>query len=114
MPIFESWLKPFADLEATTVSIRNTGGTDHLSFDAVGLPGFQMIQDEADYSTRTHHTNLDTYDRIQREDMMQASAVIASLVYHTANREELFPRKPLPKDTIPAPPAPQAAAPKKK
>ncbi len=102
VPIFESWIEPFADLGATTVSIRNTGGTDHLSFDAVGLPGFQMIQDEADYDTRTHHTNLDTYDRIQREDMMQAAAVIASLVYHTANRDELFPRKPLPKDTIPA------------
>lgn len=112
VPIFESWIKPFSDLGATTVSIRNTGGTDHLAFDAVGLPGFQMIQDEADYDTRTHHTNLDTYDRIQREDMMQASAVIASLVYHAANREELFPRKPLPKDTIPAPaPTP---APKKK
>ncbi|MEO8500460.1 MAG: M28 family peptidase [Vicinamibacteria bacterium] len=103
MPIFESWIKPFADLGVTTVSMRNTGGTDHLSFDAVFLPGFQMIQDEADYDTRTHHTNLDTYDRIQREDMMQASAVMASLVYHAANRDELFPRKPLPKDTIAAP-----------
>ena len=102
LPVFESWIKPFEDLGVATVSIRNTGGTDHLSFDAVGLPGFQMIQDEADYDTRTHHTNLDTYDRIQREDMMQASAVIASLVYHAANRDELFPRKPLPKDTIPA------------
>ncbi len=112
VPILEAWIKPFADLGATTVSMRNTGGTDHLSFDAVGLPGFQMIQDEADYDTRTHHTNLDTYDRIQRDDMMQASAVMASLVYHAANRDELFPRKPLPGDTIPArSPAP---APKKK
>ncbi|MBX7184424.1 MAG: M20/M25/M40 family metallo-hydrolase [Vicinamibacteria bacterium] len=114
MPILEAWIKPFADLGVTTVSVRNTGGTDHLSFDAVGLPGFQMIQDEADYDTRTHHTNLDTYDRIQREDMMQASAVMASLVYHAANREELFPRKPLPKDAIPAPaPSPSPAAKKK-
>ncbi len=114
MPILEAWIKPFADLGVTTVSVRNTGGTDHLSFDAVGLPGFQMIQDEADYDTRTHHTNLDTYDRIQREDMMQASAVMASLVYHAANRDELFPRKPLPKDTIPAPaPSPSPAAKKK-
>jgi hypothetical protein len=114
MPILESWIKPFADLGVTTVSVRNTGGTDHLSFDAVGLPGFQMIQDEADYDTRTHHTNLDTYDRIQRDDMMQASAVMASLVYHAANRDELFPRKPLPKDTIPAPaPSPSPAAKKK-
>lgn len=114
MPVLEAWIKPFEDLGVTTVSIRNTGGTDHLSFDAVGLPGFQMIQDEADYDTRTHHTNLDTYDRIQREDMMQASAVMASLVYHAANRDELFPRKPLPKDTIPAPaPSPSPAAKKK-
>ena len=113
-PIFESWIKPFADLGVTTVSMRNTGGTDHLSFDAVGLPGFQMIQDEADYDTRTHHTNLDTYDRIQRDDMMQASAVMASLVYHAANRDDLFPRKPLPKDTIPAPASSPSPAPKKK
>lgn len=111
VPIFESWIQPFADLGVTTVSMRNTGGTDHLSFDAVGLPGFQMIQDEADYDTRTHHTNLDTYDRIQREDMMQASAVMASLVYHAANRAELFPRKPLPEGTILAP---VAAPPAKK
>lgn len=114
VPIFESWIKPFADLGVTTVSMRNTGGTDHLSFDAVGLPGFQMIQDEADYDTRTHHTNLDTYDRIQREDMMQASAVMASLVYQAANRDDLFPRKPLPKDTIPAPAPSPSPAPKKK
>jgi len=112
VPIFESWIKPFADLGVTTVSMRNTGGTDHLSFDAVGLPGFQMIQDGADYDTRTHHTNLDTFDRIQRDDMMQASAVMASLVYHAANRDELFPRKPLPADTI-LPPAAKPA-PKKK
>ena len=114
VPIFESWIKPFADLGVTTVSMRDTGGTDHLSFDAVGLPGFQMIQDEADYETRTHHTNLDTYDRIQRDDMMQASAVMASLVYHAANRDDLFPRKALPKDTILPPVATPSPAPKKK
>ena len=114
VPIFEAWIKPFADLGVTTVTMRNTGGTDHLAFDGVGIPGFQMIQDEADYDTRTHHTNLDTYDRIQREDMLQASAVMASLVLHAANRDELFPRKPLPKDTIyPAAPSP-SPAPKKK
>ena len=114
VPILAEWIKPFADLGVTTVSMRNTGGTDHLSFDAVGLPGFQMIQDEADYDTRTHHTNLDTYDRIQRDDMMQASAVMASLVYHAANREELFPRKPLPKDAVQPPaPSPTPAAKKK-
>ncbi len=113
-PIFESWIKPFADLGVTTVSLRNTGGTDHLSFDAAGLPGFQMIQDGADYDTRTHHTNLDTYDRIQRDDMMQASAVMASLVYHAANRDELFPRKPLPKDTILPPASALSPVPRKK
>jgi hypothetical protein len=96
-PIFESWLKPFADLGATTVTIRNTGGTDHLAFDAVGLPGFQFIQDPIEYETRTHHSNMDVYDRIQRGDLMQSAAIIAALVYHTANRPELLPRKPLPK-----------------
>ncbi|HEY3936541.1 MAG TPA: M20/M25/M40 family metallo-hydrolase [Bryobacteraceae bacterium] len=96
-PIFESWLAPFHDMGATTVSIRNTGGTDHLSFDAIGLPGFQFIQDPMDYETRTHHSNMDVYDRIQAGDLMQASAIIASFVYNTANRPEMLPRKPLPK-----------------
>jgi Zn-dependent M28 family amino/carboxypeptidase len=96
-PIFESWLKPFADLGATSITIRNTGGTDHQSFDAVGLPGFQFIQDEIEYDTRTHHSNMDVYDRIQKGDMMQIAAIVASFVYHTANRPELLPRKPLPK-----------------
>jgi carboxypeptidase Q len=96
-PIFETWMAPFKDLGATTVSIRNTGGTDHLSFDAIGLPGFQFIQDPMDYSTRTHHSNMDTYDRIQPGDLMQASAIIASFVYETAVRPEMLPRKPLPK-----------------
>ncbi|HBY58422.1 MAG TPA: peptidase M28, partial [Solibacterales bacterium] len=96
-PVFEAYLAPFKDLGAETVSIRNTGGTDHQSFDAVGLPGFQFIQDAVEYSTRTHHSNMDTYDRIQRGDMMQASAVIAGFVYHTAMRDEMIPRKPLPK-----------------
>jgi hypothetical protein len=115
-PIFEAWLKPFADLGARTVTMRSTGGTDHLSFDAVGLPGFQFIQDQADYSTVTHHTNIDVYDRIQREDMMQASVVMASFLYHAAMRPELIPRKPLPPDTPtpasgPSPPASPAARP---
>jgi hypothetical protein len=95
-PIFESWLAPFKDLGVSTISPRNTGGTDHLSFDGVGIPGFQFIQDPMDYETRTHHSNMDVYDRIQAGDLMQASAVIASLVYDTANRPELLPRKPLP------------------
>ena len=96
-PVFEAWLEPFHDLGATTVTTRNTGGTDHLSFDAVGLPGFQFIQDEMDYDTKTHHTNMDTYDRIQKADLMQCAAVIASFVYNTAMRDEKLTRKPLPK-----------------
>lgn len=105
-PIFEAWLKPFEDLGAKTLTMRNTGGTDHLAFDGVGLPGFQFIQDEGDYSTRTHHTNWDVYDRMQREDMMQSSVIMAAFVYNAAMRPEMFPRKPLPKDASPAPAAP--------
>ncbi len=95
-PIFESWLRPFADLDARTLSIRNTGGTDHQSFDAVGLPGFQFIQDPLEYGTRTHHSNMDAYDRAQPADLMQAAAIVASFVYHAANRDEKLPRKELP------------------
>jgi carboxypeptidase Q len=96
-PIFEAWMAPFKDLGATSVTIRNTGGTDHQSFDGVGLPGFQFIQDPMEYSTRTHHSNMDVYDRIQPGDLMQASAIMAAFVYNTAMREEMLPRKPLPK-----------------
>jgi len=104
-PIFEAWLKPFADLGAATITNRNTGGTDHQSFDGVGLPGFQFIQDAADYDTRSHHTNMDVYDRLQKEDLMQASIIMASFVYHAAMRAERFPRKPPPRERAqPAPP----------
>jgi carboxypeptidase Q len=96
-PVFEQWLAPFADLGAKTISIRDTGGTDHLSFDAVGLPGFQFIQDPLDYSTVTHHSDMDVYDRAVPADLMQAAAVIASMVYNTANRAEMLPRKALAK-----------------
>jgi len=96
-PIFESWMEPFRDLGATSVTIRNTGGTDHQSFDAVGLPGFQFIQDPMDYTSRTHHSNMDVYDHVQGGDLMQASAIMAAFVYNTAMREEMLPRKPLPK-----------------
>ena len=96
-PLFAAWLAPFSDMGARTLSIRNTLGTDHLSFDAVGLPGFQFIQDPIEYQTRSHHSNMDVYDRIQPGDLAQAAAVIATLVYLTANREELLPRKPLPR-----------------
>lgn len=93
-PLFESWGAPFRDLGFTTVSMRNTGGTDHLAFDAVGIPGFQFIQDPVEYETRTHHSNMDVYDRIQREDMIQASVVLASFLYNAAMRDEMVPRKP--------------------
>jgi carboxypeptidase Q len=96
-PLFEQWLEPFRDLGVTTISIRNTGGTDHLSFDAVGLPGFQFIQDPLDYMTVTHHSNMDVYDHAIPGDLMQAAAVIASVVYDAATRAEMLPRKPLPK-----------------
>lgn len=98
-PIFEAWFAPFKDLGAGAITIRNTGGTDHLSFDAVGIPGFQFIQDPVEYSTRTHHSNMDVYDAIQKGDLMQSSAVMASFLYLAANREEMLPRKPLPKPT---------------
>ncbi len=96
-PIFEEWLKPFHDLGATTVTIRNTGGTDHQSFDGVGLPGFQFIQDPLDYMTRTHHSNMDVVDNTRTADLMQSAAIMAAFVYQAANREEMLPRKPLPK-----------------
>ena len=96
-PIFNAWMVPFHDLGMSTLSIRNTGGTDHLSYDAVGLPGFQFIQDPMDYDTRTHHSNMDVYERIQEPDMKQMAVIVASFVYLTANRDEMMPRKPLPK-----------------
>jgi len=98
-PIFQSWFAPFKDLGASAITIRDTGGTDHLSFDAVGIPGFQFVQDPMEYETRTHHSNMDVYDSVQKGDMMQASAIMAAFVYMTANREEMLPRKPLPKPT---------------
>jgi len=97
-PIFEAWLKPFEDLGADTVSLRNTGSTDHVPFDRVGLPGFQFIQDPLEYFGRTHHSHLDVYDRLQRDDLIQASIVMASFVYHTAMRDDLMPRKPMPRE----------------
>jgi carboxypeptidase Q len=95
-PLFEKWMAPFRDLGVTTTTLKNTGGTDHLSFDAVGLPGFQFIQDPLDYGTVTHHSDMDTYTHAIPEDLMQASAVIATLVYEIANYDQEMPRKPLP------------------
>ncbi|HKV40444.1 MAG TPA: M20/M25/M40 family metallo-hydrolase [Blastocatellia bacterium] len=95
-PIFREWLEPFKDMGASTLSMANTGGTDHLSFDAVGIPGFQFIQDPLEYGTRTHHSNMDLYDRAQEEDLEQAAAIMASFVYNAAMRSGKLPRKPLP------------------
>jgi len=96
-PVFEAWMKPFHDMGATTVTIRNTSGTDHVPFDAVGLPGFQFIQDPLEYGPRTHHSNADQFDHVIEADIMQSAVIMASFVYHTANRAEMLPRKPLPK-----------------
>jgi len=95
--IFAKWLEPFYELDAKTITINNTGGTDHLAFDGVGIPGFQFIQDEIEYDTRTHHTNMDTYDHLVPEDLKQAATIVASFVYNTAQRDEKIPRKELPK-----------------
>jgi len=101
-PIFQKWLSAFRDIpnqyqwNAQTITISNTGGTDHQSFDGIGLPGFQFIQDEIEYDTRTHHSNQDLFDRIQADDMKQAATIIAAFVYNTAMRDEKLPRKPAP------------------
>ena len=95
-PIFKQWIAPLKDLGVSTISYRNTGGTDHLSFDAVGLPGFQFIQDPMDYGTRTHHSDMDTYDRLHPFDLEQAAVVEAIFLYNTSEREAMMPRKPFP------------------
>jgi hypothetical protein len=95
-PIFAAWMEPFRNLGMTTLSIRDTIGTDHLAFNAVGLPGFQFIQDPIEYSSRTHHSNMDVYERLQAPDMKQNAVIVAAFAYHAANREGLLPRKPLP------------------
>ena len=94
-PIFEAWMQPFKDLGMSTLTMRNTGGTDHLSFDAVGIPGFQFIQDPLDYDTRTHHSNMDVYDRLQADDLKEAAVIVASFVYNAAMRDQMLPRKPI-------------------
>jgi carboxypeptidase Q len=94
--IFTQWFAPFNDLGAKTVTIQNTGGTDHLSFDAVGLPGFQFIQDPIEYNTRTHHSNMDSYDHLIENDLKQAATIVAAFVYNAAMRDQKIPRKELP------------------
>ena len=95
-PIFREWIEPFRSIGMTALTVRNTGGTDHQSFDALGLPGFQFIQDEVEYDTMTHHTNLDSYERLQPGDMMKNATIAASFAYLAANRDEKLPRKPMP------------------
>ena len=95
-PIFAQWIAPLKDLGVSTISYRDTGGTDHLSFDAVGLPGFQFIQDPLDYETRTHHSDMDTYDRLHQADLEQAAVVEAIFLWNTSQREAMMPRKPFP------------------
>ncbi len=95
-PIFRQWIAPLRDLGVTTLTMRHTGGTDHENFDSVGIPGFQFIQDPLDYGSRTHHTNMDTYERLQADDLAQAATVEAIFVYNAAMRDQMLPRKPLP------------------
>jgi len=92
-PMFRRWLQPFADLEAETLSLSNTGGTDPQSFDAIGLPGFQFIQDSIEYNSRTHHSNEDVFDRIQGDDLKQAATILAAFIYSAAMLDEKLPRK---------------------
>jgi carboxypeptidase Q len=95
-PIFTQWMAPLKDLGVTTLTMRNTGGTDHLSFDAVGIPGFQFIQDDLDYESRTHHSNQDVVERLQPADLKQIATVEAIFLYNAAQRDQMIPRKPLP------------------
>jgi carboxypeptidase Q len=98
-PIFEQWFTSFSDIiDNTTLTINNTGGTDHLGFDAIGIPGFQFIQDPIEYRSRTHHTNMDTYERLVIEDLKQMAVIVASFVYNTAQLDEKLPREPLIRD----------------
>lgn len=98
-PIFRQFLDPYRDLGAATITSGNTGGTDHQSFDAIGLPGFQFIQDPTDYDSRTHHSNMDTYDRLQPDDLKQSAVIMAGLAYQAAMRDEKLPRKPRPESS---------------
>jgi len=110
--IFRSWLSPFAEYGASTITVSNTGGTDHQSFTGIGLPGFQFIQDPIEYDTRTHHSSMDVYERLIEEDAKQSSIIIATFAYQAAIRDEMIPRRPLEGNPtlLPAPAAPTAEA----
>ena len=98
-PIFDAWLGPFKSMSMEIETIANTGSTDHIAFDNLGLPGFQFVQDPLDYSTRTHHTNQDVYERLQPDDMMFNAAVLAAFAWQAAQRDQPLPRKPAPFST---------------
>lgn len=100
-PIFAKWLEPFKEMGASTLTLQNTGGTDHISFNEIGIPGFQFIQDEIEYDTRTHHTTMDSYDHLVADDLKQMSVIVAAFVYNTAMRDEKLPRKEMPKPVQP-------------
>ncbi len=99
-PIFAQWIAPLKDLDVTAISMQNTGGTDHESYDAIGIPGFQFIQDPLDYGSRTHHSNMDVYERLQPEDLAQAALVEAIFVYNAAMRDQMLPRKAIPRPDL--------------
>jgi Zn-dependent M28 family amino/carboxypeptidase len=99
-PIFAQWIAPLKDLGVTTITNRNTGGTDHVSFDAVGIPGFQFIQDPLDYDSRTHHSSEDTVERLQPADLKQIATVEAIFLFNAAERDQMLPRKPLPQPDL--------------
>jgi carboxypeptidase Q len=100
VPIFNQWIAPLKDLGVTTISMRNSGSTDHESFNEVGIPGFQFIQDPRDYETRSLHGNQDVYERLSPTDLKQAAVVEAIFLYNTAMRDQMLPRKPLPKPEL--------------
>jgi hypothetical protein len=91
--IFKTWFAPFHDLGAKTVTLSNTGSTDHIAFDGVGLPGFQFIQDPIEYSTRTHHSNMDVYDHLMQDDLKQIATIVAAFALNAAQQTNLMPRK---------------------
>jgi len=97
-PIFREWLDPFEEMDASTLTLRNTGGTDHLPFDGVGIPGFQFIQEPMAYFSRTHHSNMDNWDHLVEEDLKQAATIIAYFVWQTSQRDAMLPRKEIDED----------------
>ncbi|HEY1146357.1 MAG TPA: peptidase M28, partial [Allosphingosinicella sp.] len=104
VPIFKEWLAPFASMGATTVAAAPTGGTDHVFMQAVGVPGYQFIQDPLDYGSRIHHSSIDSYDHLKAEDLRQASVIMASMLLNAAERVEPLPRMPLPTKPRPSDP----------